>query len=89
MLKIKPFSAAHLRTCFVTKESLFFRKEVKVTIFLRKKYIMSLFRTIFAFGNGREAGTLGFVFPGCLRYAFALASLPEAKKDTRHRHGTN
>ena len=44
---------------------------------------MSLFRAIFAFENGREVATLGFVFPECLRSAFALPSLPEAKKRGR------
>ena len=36
---------------------------------------MSLFRAIFAFGNGREVATLGLVFlvmpSSCLRRAFA------------------
>ena len=36
---------------------------------------MSLFRTIFAFENGREMANLGFVFTECLRSAFALGSL--------------
>ena len=45
---------------------------------------MSLFRTIFAFENGREMANLGFVFTECLRSAFALASLPEAKKRGRN-----
>ena len=36
---------------------------------------------IFAFENGREVATLGFVFTRCLRSAFALPSLPEAKKE--------
>ena len=36
---------------------------------------MSLFRTIFAFENGREMANLGFVFTECLRSAFALPSL--------------
>ena len=44
---------------------------------------MSLFRAIFAFEDGREVATLGFVFPECLRSAFALPSLPEAKKRGR------
>ena len=30
---------------------------------------MSLFRTIFAFENGREVANLGFVFTECLRSA--------------------
>ena len=36
---------------------------------------MSLIHAIFAFGNGREVATFGFVFPECLRFAFALPSL--------------
>ena len=36
---------------------------------------MSLFRTIFAFENGREMANLGFVFTECLHSAFALPSL--------------
>ena len=48
---------------------------------------MSLFHTIFAFGNGREVANLGFVFPECLRHAFALSSLPEAKKGRRLAQG--
>ncbi len=36
---------------------------------------MSLFRTIFAFENGREMANLGFVFTECLHSAFALGSL--------------
>ena len=36
---------------------------------------MSLFRAIFAFGNGREVANLGFVFTECLHSAFALGSL--------------
>ncbi|MBR3488590.1 MAG: hypothetical protein IKH33_04675, partial [Bacteroidales bacterium] len=38
----------------VTKESLFLKKEGVSGIFLRKKFVMSLFRIIFAFENGRE-----------------------------------
>ncbi|MBR3724569.1 MAG: hypothetical protein IKN11_04160 [Bacteroidales bacterium] len=49
---------------------------------------MSLFRAIFAFGNGREVANLEPVFSECLRYAFALASLPEAKKRGRQAQGT-
>ena len=44
---------------------------------------MSLFRAIFAFENGREVANLILVIPECLRSAFALASLSEAKKSTR------
>ena len=44
---------------------------------------MSLIRAIFAFGNGREVANLGFVFSECLRSAFALGSLLEAKKGGR------
>ena len=47
-------------------------------VFCMEKFAMSLFRIIFAVGNGREAASSGFVFPECLRCAFALASLPEA-----------
>ena len=36
---------------------------------------MSLFRTIFAFENGREVANLGFDFTECLHSAFALGSL--------------
>ena len=36
---------------------------------------MSLFRTIFAFENGREMANLGFVFTECLHSGFALPSL--------------
>ena len=49
---------------------------------------MSLIRAIFAFGNGREVANLGFVFSECLRYAFALGSLLEAKKGGRQTQGT-
>ena len=38
----------------VTKESLFLKKEGVSGTFLRKKFVMSLFRIIFAFENGRE-----------------------------------
>ena len=45
---------------------------------------MSLFRAIFAFGNGLEVATLGLVFlvvpPSCLRRAFVVPSLPEAEE---------
>ena len=64
------------------KESLFchqreplFYKSGKSDIFLRKKFVMSLFRTIFVFGNGREVANLGFVFTECFHSAFALGSL--------------
>ena len=50
---------------------------------------MSLFRTIFAFGNGREMPNLVLVFPECLRSASTLASLPEAKKNTRQHDSRN
>ena len=36
---------------------------------------MSLFRTIFAFENGREVANSVSVFTECLRSAFALGSL--------------
>ena len=75
------------------REPLFY-KSGKSDIFLRKKFVMSLFRIIFVFGNGREVANLVLVFPECLHSAFALpslwvrsastlASLPEAKKNTR------
>ena len=44
---------------------------------------------IFAFENGREVASLGPVFTECLRSAFALASLPEAKKGGRQAQGKN
>ena len=48
---------------------------------------MSLFRAIFAFENGRKAASRGLVFPECLRHAFALSSLPEAKSGRRPAQG--
>ncbi|MBR3488658.1 MAG: hypothetical protein IKH33_05015, partial [Bacteroidales bacterium] len=42
---------------------------------------MSLFRAIFAFEDGREVATLGFVFPECLRSAFASGG--EEKREER------
>ena len=75
---------------FLTQESLFchqreplFFKSGKSDIFCSKKFAMSLIRAIFAFGNGREMANPVLVFPECLRSAFALASLSEAKKSTR------
>ena len=66
----------------VTQEGLFchqreplFGKSGKNDIFCSKKFAMSLFRAIFAFGNGREMANLVLVFPECLRSAFALGSL--------------
>ena len=50
---------------------------------------MSLFRTIFAFENGREMANLAFVFTECLHSAFALPSLPEAKKERSQKQGKN
>ena len=77
-------------TPFLTQESLFchqrkplFFKSGKSDIFRSKKFAMSLFRAIFAFGNGREMANFVLDFPECLRSGFALASLPEAKKNTR------
>ena len=70
-----------------THESLFFAKEGVSGIFCEKKFVMSLFRTIFAFGNGRKAASRGLVFPECLRHAFALPSLPEAEKGRRLAQG--
>ena len=65
-----------------TKESLFchwreplFYKSGKSDIFCSKKFVMSLFRAIFALGNGREVPNLVLVFPECLRSAFALPPL--------------
>ena len=52
---------------FLTQESLFchqreplFFKRRKSDIFYSKKFAMSLIRTIFAFGNGREAKQQSF-----------------------------
>ena len=66
----------------VTKESLFcdereplWRKRGKSDFFRSKNFAMSLFRAIFASGNGQEVATLFSVFPMCLRSAFALPSL--------------
>ena len=56
------------------REPLFY-KSGKSDIFLRKKFVMSLFRIIFVFGNGREVANLVLVFPECLHSAFALGSL--------------
>ena len=71
----------------MTKESLFclqrkplFQKRGKSDFFYIEKFAISLFRSIFATGNRCEAATLGFIFPMCLRFAFALASLLESKK---------
>ena len=61
---------------------------------------MSLFRTIFAFENGREMANLGFVFTECLHSAFALGSLclrsgfasggeEKHKAMRQQRHGSN
>ena len=63
-------------------------ESAKSDFFFVKKFIVSLFRTIFAFGNGQEADSLGFVLPKCLRSAFALPSLAEAKKRGRQTQGT-
>ena len=90
-LKYKKHVFRRLSPLFlVAKESLFwyqreplFFKSGKSDIFCSKKFVMSLFRTIFAFENGREMANLGFVFPECLRSGFALPSLPEAKKRGR------
>ena len=65
----------------VMKESLFFLKKGVNGIFYQKKFVMSLFRIIFASGNGRALASLGFVIPECLRSAFALGLLP--KMDAR------
>ena len=50
---------------------------------------MSLFRAIFAFGNGLEVATLGLVFlvvpPSCLRRAFASGGGGKRGAGTRHR----
>ena len=50
---------------------------------------MSLFRTIFAVENGREVANSVSVFTECLHYAFALPSLPEAKKRGRQEGDRN
>ena len=67
----------------VSKREPLFLKSGKSDIFCSKKFAMSLIRAIFAFENGREVANLGFVFTVCLHSAFALPSLPEAKKNTR------
>ena len=90
-----------------TKESLFchwreplFYKSGKNDFFCSKKFVMSLFRAIFALGNGREVPNFVLVFPECLRSAFALPSLclhsgfasggEEKHKATRQqKHDTN
>ncbi len=47
-----------------------------MTTFLRKKFVMSLFRIIFAIENGQEEASLGFALGSlCLRSGFALPSL--------------
>ncbi len=56
------------------REPLFYKRG-KSDIFCSKKFAMSLFRAIFAFGNGRKVANLGFVFTECLHSAFALGSL--------------
>ena len=77
-----------------------FFKSGKSDFFCSKKFAMSLIRAIFAFANGREVATLGFVFTVCLHSAFALPSLwvrsgfasggEEKHKATRQqKHGTN
>ena len=78
----------------VTQEGLFchqreplFGKSGKNDIFCSKKFAMSLFRAIFAFGNGREMANLVLVFPKCLRSAFALPSLPEARAEGKKEEG--
>ena len=52
-------------------------ESAKSDFFFVKKFIVSLFRTIFAFGNGQEAATLGFVLPKCLRSVFAQEAKPQ------------
>ena len=78
----KTFFVAQFSYTPLTKESLFcyqreplFFKSGKSDIFCSKKFVMSLFRTIFAFENGREVANLAFVFTECLHSAFALGSL--------------
>ena len=56
------------------REPLFYKRG-KSDFFCSKKFVMSLFRTIFAFGNGREVPNFVLVFPECLRSAFALPPL--------------
>ena len=81
------------------REPLFY-KSGKSDFFCSKKFAMSLFRAIFAFGNGREVANLGFVFTECLYSAFALGSLclrsgfasggeEKHKAMRQQRHGTN
>ena len=66
-----------------------FYKRGESDIILRKKFVMSLFRTIFVFGNGREVANLGFVFTECLRSAFASEGEEKHKAMRQQRHGTN
>ena len=68
------FSSTEPSLPFNQREPLFF-KSGKSDIFCSKKFVMSLFRIIFAFENGREMANLGFVFTECLHSAFALGSL--------------
>ena len=59
----------------MTKESLFFLKKGVNGIFLRKNFVMSLFRIIFAIENGQEAASLGFALGSLwVRSAFAPKS---------------
>ena len=68
----------------MTKESLFFLKKGVSDIFLRKKFVMSLFCIIFAFENGQEAASLGFALGSlCLRSGFAPES--GGKVETKRR----
>ena len=68
------------------REPLFF-KSGESDIFCSKKFVMSLFRTIFAFENGREVANLVLVFTECLRSGFALPSLPEARTEGKKEEG--
>ena len=78
------------RASFATKESLFFLKVGKVTFFARKSlpcryFALSLYsETVekwpISDSFSRSASTLPSLW---VRSAFALASLPEAKKNTR------
>ena len=78
----------------VTKESLFchqreplFYRSGESDFFCLKKFAMSQFRTIFAFGNGREMATLGLVSSevpsSCLRRAFASGGENRTRSETR------
>jgi hypothetical protein len=100
----KRFSAAQPSHSFLTQESLFcyqreplFFKSGKSDIFCSKKFSMSLFRAIFAFGNGTREWPIpfsssqsAFALPSlCLRSGFALGGEEKHKEMRQQRHGTN